>query len=306
MNTPTLFDKLGIDAERLFREAFQRKFYGVYLFDQLEQDYYQFTRGEAGDSVWIVPEVSEEPSYSVKLFKVGEKFPDGPVTPRCQLISHCQPLNYDWFEDKKGKNVERALRQGGISFAQKANEAFPKVLLACDTYETGETDTLDLILADVFSQWLRRGHRLDKFLFPAHLEAKFVQQGLITRDDRINNDHYIGQTLSGQEAFSFEGLSEDTAIVFASETGILLFEEARFSFEKLGAFRPGMCGYLRMNPVIKDVQGVVVINGVDSMLRGSTSTVDLTTRRELGEMFVDSERKKELQAISATDFDLTK
>ena len=50
-----------------------------------------------------------------------------------------------------------------------------------------------------------------------------------------------------------------------------------------------MCGYLKMNPIIKEVCGVVAIKGVDSILTGNMSTINAVTRENFGEMFVDPE-----------------
>lgn len=312
MSRGTEFDQVQIQAEDLFKEATFEEFFGNYLFELVERTYYRFSSEETGDSVWLIPRRSQdqgqEQEYEPLKVESVRKFPPNQIVPGLCSFEHCEPIDGTLIEDSRVRDIEAKLRNGGKTLACKANRAFVEVLLASVTDETKvevQDEELDEILADVFSESVSEGFRPDRFLFPEHLEAKLVQQGLIVRDKEIQNTHYVGKTITGQRAFWSKELPHDMAIVFDSTAGVTLSGTSRFRVGRLGPFLPGVCGYLELNPIVKNTKAVIALDGVgQAARRKSTEEIPLVQTTE--STFVDLGRIEELQAITSSNFDLSK
>ena len=299
MEEQSIFEKHQIRAKEIFEQATFEEFFGYHLFEPREQDYYLFSSGESGNAVWLNP--SLEPMQVDETRKFSQQ-----LIPQVCSFNHCEPIDLTLFEDKRFSDIESRIRHGGKSLGEKANKAFVDVFNAAISDENtikASGQKLDELLADVFSRQVNAGFRPDRFIFPQYLEAKFVQLEIITRDKEISNLHYVGQTISGQKAFWSEHLSNGTILLFDSKSGITLTKKARFdTIDRLRAFTPGVCGYLSLNPVIKNTQSIIVITNIDEILAKRTAK----TQAEMEITYVEINRINELKALSNSQFDLAK
>jgi hypothetical protein len=91
--------------------------------------------------------------------------------------------------------------------------------------------------------------------------------------------------------------------MFDCKCGIALTKIARFdTIDRLCAFTPGVCGYLSLNPVIKNTQGIIAITNIDEILAKRPSKMQ--TAMEI--TYVEISRINELKALTNSQFDLTK
>ncbi len=299
MEEQSIFEKYQIQAKEMFEKETFKEFFGNYLFELKEQSYYLFASNEPGNAVWLNPNL--EPMQVDEARKSSQQ-----IIPQVCSFNHCEPIDLTLFEDKQFSEIDSRIRHGGKSLGEKANKAFTDVLNASISDENrikAGRQKLDELLADVFSRQVNAGFRPDRFMFPQHLEAKFVQLGIITRDKEIPNSHYVGQTISGQKAFWSENLSPETILVFDSKSGITLTKKARFdTIDRLRAFTPGVCGYLSLNPIIKNTQGIIAITNIDEIL--AKRTVKTQTTMEI--TYVEISRINELEALTNSKFDFSK
>lgn len=303
MEEKSIFDRHQIQAKEIFEQATFREFFGNHLFESREQDYYLFAPDELGNAVWL------SPSFEPMMVEEARKFHPNPLVPQTQTIHHCQPIDVTLFQDCRFSDIEAKIRQGGKSLGQKANKAFIDVLNAAISTENcikASGQKFDEILAEVFSQQTNAGFPPDVFIFPKYLEAKLVQMGIIVRDREILSLHYVGQTISGQNAFWSENMPSGTILMFDSKSGITLTKKPRFeTIERLQAFTPAVCGYLGLNPVVKNTQGVFAVTNIDEVLTRRTNGME-TAQKAMLATYVEVSRINELKALTSSKFDLTK
>lgn len=303
MEEQSIFERHQIKAKEIFEQATFQEFFGNHLFEPREVDYYLFASGESGNAVWLSRNL--EPMMVDEASKIGPH----PVIPQTHTIHHCEPIDGTLFQDKRFSDIEAKIKQGGKSLGQKANKAFVDVLNAAISNENcikASGHKLDETLADLFSQQAQAGFPPDTFLFPKYLEAKLIQAGIIIRDKEIPNLHYVGQTISGQRAFWSENMPNATILMFDSRSGIALTKKPRFeTIERIQAFTPAVCGYLELNPVVKNTQSVIAVNNIDEVLTRPTSSIEMT-QTTTPVTYVDTSRINELKALTSSKFDLTK
>lgn len=305
---PSRFNKLGIDAKALMNDSMVDHYYGAHLFDVVEQDYYMFKSHEKGDAVWIVPDRTTPEEYRVILVEEEKKFGNNAMLASRVSFFHCALIESTWIDDRRKDDVIGRIVEGGKILADKANKPFVEVLLksAClhNAVELG-THLLSETVADIFSTSQQRGYRFDKFLFPDHLEAKLLQEGFILPVEKPKCQNHIGTTITAQDAFRTSMLPDDTVIIFASAVGMTLYRDLRFSDEVISGPgqwpTPAACGYLDLNPTVKDIRGVVAITGVDQITARSQ-----TQLRVIGgsSVFVNTDRITELQSLDSPNYDL--
>jgi hypothetical protein len=308
MDYELAFERLEIRAVDIFREAFTIQFYGNHLFDMLEQGYYRFSRDETGNSVWLVQNETEDRPYEIFQAAEEQKF-TRPVVPALVSFSHCEPIGRSLLEDRRLEDIKRRIKRGGELLAHKANKAIIHVLrasIADGTSIPTEARSLDETMAAAFSDSTKRGFPPDKFVFPEHLKARLVQQRLISPDNEIRNAHYVGKTITGQDAFWSRELPEGTALMFASCAGVTLAGEPRFDVLPHRPFTTAVCGHLYLNPIVKDVQAVIELNAVDRALAHGAVPERPIARLQPENLYVNSDRIDELRAIKSSSFDLTK
>ena len=302
MNEQNVFEKLNIKAEDLYKEATLKEFFGNHLFEVQEDDYFLFPTSHVGDTVWLVGDRSEsgDDVYKVLLVKDANK---QQVVAQPYSFYHCEPIDRTWFDDNRINDIEAKIKNGGKYLAQKINKAFADVLLESASENVQIQDgQLDKILASVYSEQVKNGFHPDKFLFPEHLEAKLVQQGFIIRDREIQSRHYVGKTVTGQQAFWSNDLPINTAILLDSAVGIALTKKLRVRIERLRAFVVGVCGYYGMNPVVKNTKGIIAIEGVDKVISNSSVPVPQTQGRN----FIDIQIIEHLRNTTNKNFDLSR
>ncbi|MBI1879416.1 MAG: hypothetical protein HYR94_14560, partial [Chloroflexi bacterium] len=202
----------------------------------------------------------------------------------------------------------RQTQQGGKTLGSKLNRAYIHVLTAAILEEAKipVQQKLDEVLADVFSKMVRDGFRPNRFVFPQYLEGKLVQQKIIIRDNDIQNPHYVGKTITGQDAFWAEEMPGDMAFIFDSTAGITLSSKSRFYIAELGPFLPGVCGVVRLNPIVKNRKGVIALMGIEQALGDKAAKVATPAKAQVTETYVDPKRITELKAIASSHFDLTR
>ena len=303
MDEQNAFEKLQIRAEDLFREATYEELFGNHLFESQEQEYYLFPSSHIGDAVWLV-ENGTDNEYEVLRAKNANK---QQVVPQYCSFYHCEPIDRTWLEDNRVKDIETKIKNGGKLLAKKVNKAYVDVL-AKSVSESVQVQNgqLDEVLADVFSKQVKDGFRPNKFLFPEHLEAKLLQQGFIVRDEEIQNRHYVGKTITGQQAFSSNDLPAGMAILFDSAVGITLIKNPKFSVERLKAFVLGVCGYYGTNLIIKNVSGVIAIEGIDQALIKKSGNIPVARSALDLTLYIDPARLLEIKEITSAKYDLSK
>lgn len=309
MDERQAFESLGFQVEDVFREATFQDFFGNHLFDPEEQDYFFFASPEPGDAVWLIGSRSKDRPYEVRLVKEAEKTQSNRAAARLCSFHHCEPIDDTWLEDRQVGKIKTRLKQGGKILAQKANKAFVDVLTRSVSAETTihvQGRKLDEVLADVFSRMVSEGHRPDRFLFPEHLQGRLAQQGVIIRNNEIQNSHYAGKTITDQEAFWSSDLPRDIALVFHSAAGITLTGKPRFYLARLGPFLPGVCGDLSLNPIIRNTRAVLAIEGVEEALVRSVGSETAVPKVKSEDMYVDLDRIDQLRAVTSASFDLAK
>ena len=306
MNYQSAFEKLAIPAEQLFKEATFEEFFGYHLFDTRDQGYYLFPSHERGDAVCLLEKQRSDQEEQYEILPISEerKFHPNPIAPRTCSFNHCETIPETWLEDRRAGDIKSRIKQGGKCLGKKLNKAFADVLLAASSHTKVQLQDkgLDETLADVYSDLVNDGFHPDVFLFPEHLEAKLVQQGIIDRDREIQNAHYVGTTQSGQAAYWSSNLPNDTALVFDHSIGVTIGRESRFSVVRMQAFTPGVWGYVRLNPIVKNTSGIIAVEGIDKALDRQVTRVQQMTVIP----YVDLDRIRELRAISSPSFDLTK
>jgi hypothetical protein len=306
MNYQPAFEKLAIQAEELFKEATYEEFFGNHLFDTRDQDYYLFPSDERGDAVCLLEKQRSDQEEQYEILQISEerKFHPNPIVPHTCSFNHCEAIPGTWFQDGRVGDIKSRIKQGGKSLGKKLNKAFADVLLAASSQAKIQLQGkgLDETLADAYSDLVNDGFHPDVFLFPKHLEAKLVQQGIIVRDREIQSTHYVGTTQSGQAAYWSSDLPNDTALIFDNSIGVTIGRESRFSVVQMQAFTPGVCGYVRLNPIVKNTSSIVAIEGIDKAFDRQVTRVQQMAVIP----YVDLGRIKELRAISSPNFDLTK
>ena len=297
-----VFEQLQIRAEDIFRVAAYEEFFGNHLFESQDQDYYEFSSDHLGDTLWLVGKPPEYNEYEILRIKDANKHQ---IIPQPCPFYHCEPIDRTWLEDKRVQDIEVKIRGGGKLLAQKINKAFVDVLLLSISERVKiHNHQLDELIADVFSTLVKKGFHPDRFIFPEHLEAKFVRQGLIIRDKDIQNHHYVGKTITGQQAYSSKDLPTGLVLLLDSEIGTVLLKNPRFSAEKLKALTYGVCGYYATNLIIKNTHGIVAIEGIDEMPPKKPDNISTLTLSST--QYVDSARLLELREITSKEFDLSK
>ncbi len=310
MNYQPVFERLNIQAEDLFKQATFEEYFGNHLFQFSDQDYYLFSSDEKGDAVCIVERQSQNQEQEYEVLQIAEerKFHSNPIVPRPCSFNHCELIPDTWLEDRRTEDVKSRIKQGGKFLGKKLNKAFVDVLLTAASSQTKvqvQDERLDETLADVYSNLVNEGFHPDVFLFPEHLEAKLVLQELILRDREVQNTHYVGRTLSGQAAYWSNELPKNVALIFDSAIGVTITKEPRFRIVRMRAFTPSVCGYIRLNPIVKNTAGIIAIEGVDIALNRRRDEV--TTMQSMTVIpYIDLDRIEELRAISSRNFDLTK
>ena len=310
MSDKSVLETLGIEAEKLFRRAAFDEYFGDHLFECRDQSYYVFSSDEKGNAVWIVEKRSQSGEREYEVFGCSDEKRRGRnrVVPNTCLFDHCEPIPENWVLDRRVADIESSIRRGGRRFGEKLNKAFAEVLLAACASQakvTVQDEGLDETLAEVFSSLVKEGFHPDVFVFPEHLEAKLVREAIVVRDREIENAHYVGTTLSGQAAYWSGDFPHDTAVIFDSSIGVTIKEEPKFRVGKMGPFTPGVCGYVLLNPIVRNAAGMIAIKGIDIVLeRRKDKTGTVQPIRVSG--YVDLDRIEELRAISSTQFDLAK
>ncbi len=309
MNEVQAFQSLGIQAEDIFRNALYGECYGNYLFELVEKDYHLFAPNEPGDAVWLVEDRSQDGAYRIVHVEEARKFHTQPIVPSPCNFNHCEPIDDTLLEDRRVESITTKIKQGGKTLGQKLNKAYIDVITASLLEEAKipvQEGRVDEALADVFSRLVKEGYRPNKFLFPQHLEGKLVQQKIIVRDNEIHNPHYVGKTITGQDAFWANDLPGDVAFILDSNIGITLTNKPKFYITSLGAFLPGVCGAIRLNPIVKNRKGIIALMGIEQALSyGTVKRVSITKTRS-GNIYVDLGRIEELRAIASPSFDLAK
>jgi hypothetical protein len=251
---------------------------------------------------------NRERKYEVLGFSEEKKHGPNPVVPQLCSFNHCEPIPETWVEDRRAGDIESRIKQGGRSLGKKLNRAFADVLLAASLSQATvrvEDEGVDETLANIYSDLVREGFHPDVLLFPEHLEAKLVQQGVIVRDREVQDAHYVGTTLSGQAAYWSSDLPSDTAVMFDSAVGVTITREPRFRVVRMRPFTPGVCGYVDLNPIVKNAAGIIAIEGIDKALESRKDGAGTMQRIGVG-AYIDLDRIEELRAISSTHLDLTK
>lgn len=269
--------RLGVQAESTFKAAFSNEYFGKFLFEELERDHYYFSKDETGDAVWIAPSEIDQKKYKTLKVEEEKKFPPNNLHPKPFHFWGCSYIDTNLFEDRRSKEIEKRIKKAGKSLAQRANKAFIDVLMNSATAENTysvESENFDDLLADLFSEWLQKGYKLDRFLFPAHLAALFFKNKVIEHKSKFVSDHYVGNvTITNQDAFSSIELPKDTAIIFSHDIGTALTKELRVDVTRanleLHGPTPAICGGFGLNPIVKNIQGVIVITGLEQALRAA-------------------------------------
>jgi hypothetical protein len=258
--------QLGIQAGDSFKSAAIDEFFGNFLFEPHESNYYLFQPTEIGDGVWLYEITSRELLHEIVHVNEKDKL-QRKVVPQICTIVHCENIE---IEDRKVAEIERKIKSGGLLLGKKSNKTFTDVLLGAisDTNKLRiENSHISDVLTEGFEHLSRFGLYPNVFLFPQHLEARLVAQGVITRDNEIAHKHYIGKTISGQHAFRSADLPRNTALMLDKSTCLYLTKEQLVKSEvaRLGPFRPGICGYLFMNPIVKNVNGILAIENIEQL-----------------------------------------
>lgn len=292
----------------VFRQAMLAELYGYHLFETENRSYYSFQSHETGDSVWLVPLPSENTNYQVRRFEEARKFPPSVVIPRPCDFERRVPIQSHRLEDGEIKRIESELRKGGEALGQDVNQAFVDVLMASvDINIDTQGRRLSELIAQVFDDLAQAGFTADTFLFPKRFKGKLLVHKIVVPDKEIQSNHYVGETVTGLRAFWSSELPDDTALVFDSTAGLTITQEPKFWWGKLAPSTLVVCGELSLNPIVKNTQAIIALEGIEQALALEASSQVSTARVPQGEiMYVDSARIDELRAITSPSFDLVK
>lgn len=299
-NFEQYFAKMELEPDVLFEEATYETFFGDHLFEKWEQPHYQFSRGEKGNGVCLARGTTEQEPYQILQIPENLKSPSR-ITPGICSFHHCEEIPGDWLEDKKSEAIRSQVKKGGKSFGEKLNRAFIDVLLAAVPTKTRLPDMgLSEALANIYSEFVKAQFDPNIFLFPKHLAAKLVQKGIIVSDQKIKNVYYVGTTQAGLAAFGLRDIPDGIALMLDSSVGVTLWRKPEFRLVELRPFTPGVCGYMSLNPIVKNISGVMAIEGIEEAMDPQA------TYGQQIIPYVDPNRMKELRKISSPDFDLAK
>lgn len=254
----------------IFEQAVLTEFYGCYLFEKEQREYYLFEPHETGDSVWLVPSQAQDRIYEARLFKDELKRPA-----QQQVVPFVQPFeNHVSFDplvlSDRVQDIENRVRKGGRDLAQNINRCFVDVLMTSVSDSRLQTQErgLEEFLARVADELIDRGFNADRFLFPKRLKNRLLLT-VISHDDDIQNVHYAGTTNTGLRAFWSTELPDNTALVFDSSAGVVIAQNPRFWCGPGRGFCAQVGGELRVNLIVKSIGALIPIAMADRELAGS-------------------------------------
>lgn len=261
-------------AADVFKEIVFSEVYGFHLFgkEPLDpgQQYYWFQPDDRGDAVWLVQHDPQKQEYKPSRFDEAKKLARV-VAPRICTFWHSIYIDATRLVTVGTgiRDIEEEVSKGGQAFARTINQVFVDVLLmaATDNKVPAQSMRLDDALAQVSDGLSRAGFNADRFLFPRDFLHRLVQQGIIVRDDEIQNNHYAGKTKTGLYAFCSSELSGDTALIFDSTAGITITLDP--IFKQVSAPNPfsiGIGGTVYLNPIVKNTRSIVALEGIGEVI----------------------------------------
>jgi hypothetical protein len=280
MDTKSAVEWWKSQAKDVFEQAVFAELYSYRLFEIEDRRYYSFQSNEIGDSVWLI-QLNQK--YKVKRFEEALKL-SGQVRPVPCTFSHHVPIPLTWLEDGEIKRIENELRQGGKDFAQKINQAFVDVLMASVENEArAQNEELDKLLAQIFDDLVVEGFTAKVFLFPQRFKGKLLVQEIITPSKEIQNEHYVGETITGQQAFWSDELPDDVALIFDSTAGVTITQDSNFWLAQQPGLALAACGKIRLNFIVKDTQAIIALEGIEQALarRASGKVPTRQTKTEI-------------------------
>ena len=258
-----MLKKMKIKPTEVFQSALDHELYGGRFFEAVLFKDYNFRHSENQNSAWLISGHHDERPYTVSTPEDRSKREDK-LPMRVIQFEQCELVDFRRLDERDKDYVVGCITKCAKSLAVQINEAFIKVLSESvrDEFRISvKGQPLDETMALMFSDAMKRGFHLDKFVFPHHLEDMLVVREIITRDDNIDNSHYVGKTKTGQDAFWSEHLN-DTALLFDSSYGEYLTEgepQAEMGPSKRGAAKPEVCGWVEVNAIVKNVASVVAL-----------------------------------------------
>jgi hypothetical protein len=301
-------------AEDEFRQAVFSELYVLYLFVEEPLDlahYYLFKSDDQGDAVWLNQRNEKKQEY--ELLRVPEARKVSPSQPACPVIcKFWHDISIDVHQLARTisvKNIEKKMKEGGKTFAQEINRYFVAVLetSSVDNKVPVQNKRLDDVLAEVGDELSGRSFTADRFLFQKDLQGRLIQRNIIIPDDELPKvSHYVGKTKTGLYAFWSSELSEDTALVFDSTVNMVITQEPEFRpwIDHNDPFLKTVRGTIYLNPIVKNVQSVIALEGIEDALAQVGRGEVKQAKDEI--MFVDLDRIEEMRAITSSSFDLVK
>ena len=200
----------------------------------------------------------------------------------------------------KGFKGHKLLHRGSV------NQVFIDVLMASvDNKLLVQDKSLDDVLAEISDELSGRGFNADRLLFPKDLQHRLIRQGIIISDDEIQSNHYVGKTNTGLHGFWSRELPGDIVLVFDSTANVVITDDPRFDLNPKG-FCATVQGQLYLNPIVKNVQSIIALEGVGKTLtQGNSSEIKVKQAKD-EVMFVDLARIEELRTVTSSSFDLVK
>lgn len=296
-----------------FRQIVFSELYSLHLFVEEPlswvKDYYQFDKEDRGDAIWLVQRDPHQQEYKTLRVEEAKKLsPSQPIIAKACSFWGDVSFDIHWLSTSASvRDLKKKVTREGKELADRINRLSLDVLLAASAESriTAQKSTLDDFLADGSDKLSSRGFSADRFLFPKNMQHRLLRNGIITADDEIESNHYVGKTRTGLFAFWSDELPDDTALIFDSNANIVITHDPKFEAHKTDdPFFVGVGGVVYLNPIIKNVQAIIELNGVEEALTRAKGGDIKQAKSEI--MFVDLVRIEELRAITSSSFDLAK
>ena len=261
-------------AIEVFKQSFLSELYGFHLFIKESlpprRQYYWFEQHEKGDAVWLLQRDHEKQEYETLRVEEARKLsPSQPAAPGVCTFWHSVHIDKTWVGaiDISVEDIKKKGGMGGQTFAKRINQAFVDVLLtSVDSKLSAQDIGLDYTLAQVSDKLSEAGFNADRLLFPKGFLHRLVRQGIITQDDEIQSNHYVGKTQTGLCAFWSSELPEDTALIFDSTASATITMDPIFELSVPHPLSIGVGGTVYLNPIVKDIRSVIAIEGIGQVI----------------------------------------
>jgi hypothetical protein len=295
------------EAKTLFKQTVLDELYGLHLFATqplADRDYYLFRRDEKGDAVWLLQRDSRKQEYETLRVEETEKLATRRVMPSICKFWHNVYIPLTWLaaRDYGIEDIKKKVIEEGRDFAQRINQQFVDVLMVSveSRVLAQKNIRLDDTLAQISDELSKAGFSADRLLFPKGFLHRLVQQGIITKDDEVQNNHYVGKTNTGLYGFWSGELPEDTVLIFDSAEGVTItidptLRPALWNADERDSI--GVGGMVYLNPIVKNTRSVIAIEGIGQVIDLTPSQISSVPATPADEPAVIDEIRSNLNGL---------